>query len=107
MNTTTRAVATSSFELRIGSRPPWTVQSMRGREALSRLFSFDVVVTAEHDDDLSNLVGERATLVFDATGSRSGGPSRVVHGVVASARIDGAVGHSQRRSWTVRVAPHL
>lgn len=76
----------------------FTVRSFRGREELSGLYSFDIVVTGPDlgEGTVERLsLGQRALLVL-----RAGKAPRVFHGIVASVRhegLRGAHGASQVR----------
>lgn len=72
----------------------FTVHRVRGREALSRPYVFDVGLTSL--EPIESLVGHGATLVLDV-----GGAPRTIHGVITAthardARREGAVDHRLR-----------
>lgn len=96
------------FELRVGStsNTHLEVVSFRGREGISRLFSFDVRVLA-HPGDAGidgEWVGHPATLVIPLGG---GAPPRLVQGVLASLRHDGVTTTGHRRTGVARLVPRL
>jgi type VI secretion system secreted protein VgrG len=85
--------------------PPnhFMVHSLRGREELSGLYSFDVVVTASEltDGVLEQLaLGQRALLVM-----RAGKAPRVFHGILASVRREGARESHGVSQYRMRLVP--
>src|SRR5262245_21610335 len=87
--------------------PPghFIVHAIRGREALSRRYAFDVTVTTKAfpTEDLARLaLGQRAALIMSV-----GGPTRVVPGVVARVRSDGVRPHHEAAQFTLRLVPSL
>ncbi len=98
----------SPFELRAGDyeASALTVLSLRGREQISRPFSFELTVAASADvDDATierDLLGRRACLMMRAGAS---GP-RFVRGVVASVAGHSAV-HGRRAIYRLRLVPAL
>jgi type VI secretion system secreted protein VgrG len=97
----------ADFELWVGpfARRQLEVVSFRGREAVSKLFSFDVRVLARAGEDAieASLVGLPATLVIPIDGE---GP-RLVQGVVASIRHEGGATAGRRRAFVLRLVPRL
>ena len=95
-----------AFELRVGALPAreLTVLSLRGQEAMSRLFRFDVVVRTETDllAHEPTLIGEPATLTMSVADEGS----RVVRGIVSALESQGALPHGERR-FVVRVRPRM
>ena len=95
-----------AFELRIGalSAPELTVLSLRGEEAISRLFLFDIVVRTESEllAHEPTLLGAPATLTM----SVADGAPRVVRGIVSALESQGALPHGERR-FVVRVRPRM
>ncbi len=81
--------ARTAIDLRVGaiSEADLRVRSVRGREALSEPFAFEVEVGARSGDavDLTELTGKEALLVI----RRAGGEERLVHGVAAAAELAG------------------
>ena len=100
--------ASAPFELRAGpyESPALAVLSVRGREAISELFSFEITVAASSDVDDStiepDLLGASACLVMQAGAS---GP-RFVRGVIAAVAAQSAV-HGRRAVYRLRVVPAL
>ena len=96
------------FELRAGPHesPALTVVSLRGREAISEPFSFEITVAASPDVDDStiepDLLGAPACLVMQAGASAP----RFVRGVVAEVAAQSAV-HGRRAVYRLRVVPAL
>ncbi|MDI1428676.1 type VI secretion system Vgr family protein [Polyangium sorediatum] len=83
----------------------FTVHSFRGKEALSGLYSFDVVATAPEDAAGAierRALGQRALLLL-----RAGRASRVFHGVVAAIRQEGARGAHGVSQYRIRLVPRL
>ncbi|MFO0612096.1 MAG: type VI secretion system tip protein TssI/VgrG [Polyangiaceae bacterium] len=88
----------------------FTVHSLRGVEALSSGYRFDVVVTSERllDRDLERLVlGRRAALVV-----RAGGRPRAIHGVVSAVRAlstrgSGGAGGTDKAQHRLRLVPEF
>ena len=87
--------------------PPghFQVHEIRGREALSKPYWFDVTVTAKSllGDDLERIaVGHRAGLVM-----RTGGPPRIIPGVVESVRSLGVRWGGDVAQTRFRVVPMM
>ncbi|MFO0588082.1 MAG: type VI secretion system tip protein TssI/VgrG [Polyangiaceae bacterium] len=95
------------YRLRIDSLPPdlFAVHALEGREALSSTYAFDVIVTAEAEEERGleeRLLRRRAALTWSIAGAQ-----RVFHGLVAAARLasgDDAIGG---RKYHVRFVPRL
>jgi type VI secretion system secreted protein VgrG len=89
-----------TFKLRLPSVDPrdLRVLSFRGREGVSRLYEWDIVVSTSAES-LEAALGEAATLILRV----EHGPPRVVEGIVARVRSHG--GGTQR--FTVRLVPRL
>jgi type VI secretion system secreted protein VgrG len=112
------AAGPALYELWAGpfTRRDLEVVSFTGREAISKLFSFEVLALAAPDVALfdSPLLGSAAALFIQvpagADGRASGAGAfarRVVRGVVASAQILGTSERRGRHLIRVRVAPKL
>ncbi|MGK4002270.1 type VI secretion system tip protein TssI/VgrG [Sorangium sp. So ce1036] len=87
--------------------PPghFRVHAIRGREALSKPYSFQITVTSRAlvGEDLERLaLGQRAVLVL-----RVGGPARVIPGVVAAVRSQGVRPHHDAAQYTFRLVPAI
>lgn len=87
--------------------PPghFTVRELQGRELLSGLYSFDVIVTAhEISESLAPrlILGQRAVLILHA-----GEAARAFHGVVSAVRIHGARSAQSATQYRVRLVPRL
>ena len=95
-----------AFELRIGAlgAPELTVLSLRGEEAISQLFLFDVIVRTENDllAYQADMLGEPATLTMSIADEAP----RVVHGIVSTLEDQGWLPHDGRR-FRVRVTPRM
>ena len=100
--------AAAPFQFSAGpyESPTLTVLALRGREAISKLFSFEVTVAASPavDDTTieADLLGSPACLAMQA-GSSS---PRFVRGVVAAVAAQSAV-HGRRAVYRLRVVPAL
>ena len=100
--------AAAPFQFSAGpyESPTLAVLSLRGREAISKLFSFEVTVAASPavDDTTieADLLGSPACLAMQA-GSSS---PRFVRGVVAAVAAQSAV-HGRRAVYRLRVVPAL
>jgi len=100
--------ASAPFELRAGpyESPALAVLSVRGREAISELFSFEITIAASTDVDDStieaDLLGAPACLVMQAGASAP----RFVRGVIAAVAAQSAV-HGHRAVYCLRVVPAL
>ena len=100
--------AVAPFELSAGSyeSPALTVLSFRGREAISRAFSFEITVAASPDVDPAtiepDLLGRPACLTMQAGGSSP----RLVRGVVAAVSAL-SVAHGGRVVYRLRIVPAL
>jgi type VI secretion system secreted protein VgrG len=85
------------------------VVSFTGREALSELFTFDVLVSSaagrrELPPDLeTSLLGQPASLVLQAEGY----PRRVIHGVVAAFALETATRAGGERCMRLKLVPRL
>src|SRR5512132_2535789 len=80
------------------------VASFRGREEMSRPFSFEVLALAQPDAELlDTLLGQTATLVIQNPGK----PARVVAGLIASVEPDGGATAKDRLADRLRVVPRL
>lgn len=80
------------------------IASFRGREEISRPFSFDILALAQPDADLlDTLLGQPATLVIQNPGK----PPRVVAGLIASVEPDGSATSKDRLTYRLRVVPRL
>jgi type VI secretion system secreted protein VgrG len=100
--------SSAPFELRAGPYDPSALKvvSLRGREAISEPFSFDITVAASADVDDStiepDLLGAAACLVMQAGASAP----RFVRGVVAAVAAQSAV-HGRRAVYRLRVVPAI
>lgn len=95
------------YHFSVGRLPAdhFEVHTVRGREALSKPFAFRVTVTspALAADELENLaLGERAALTL-----RTGGPERVVSGVIDAVRAEGLRDGDRVTQATFRLVPTL
>jgi type VI secretion system secreted protein VgrG len=85
------------------------VAAFSGKEAISELFSLDILLsTPSQSEDLRQdleeaLLGQPAYLVIDSATE----PARVVHGIVTSLRVDGASPELGRPGVRVTLAPRL
>ncbi|XP_022778669.1 uncharacterized protein LOC111320250, partial [Stylophora pistillata] len=62
----------------------FSLKRLKGREAISELFSFDVLVASENANvDLSQCMGKDMSITFSASGSESNADERYFHGTVA------------------------
>ena len=85
----------------VGATP--VVVSLRGREALSRLYSLKVVFLFEDAFGATSLVGRRAAVML-----RVGrGAARRIHGVIASQRVEGTARSNDLYRLEVRLVPTL
>lgn len=78
----------AKFAFRVGDFPAGTfvVRSMSGRERLSELYEFDIVVhSSQHDVDIARTVGAPAMLTLDIQGQQ-----RRFSGIVAAVVEEGA-----------------
>ncbi|WP_437672891.1 type VI secretion system Vgr family protein [Sorangium sp. So ce131] len=87
--------------------PPghFRVHAIRGREALSKPYRFEVTVTSRSfvGEDLERIaLGQRAALVL-----RAGGAARVIPGVVAAVRSQGVRPHHDAAQYTFCLVPAL
>ncbi|MDI1476542.1 contractile injection system protein, VgrG/Pvc8 family [Polyangium sp. y55x31] len=83
----------------------FTVRSFRGREELSGIYSFDIVVTGPDigEGTVERLsLGQRALLVL-----RAGKAPRVFHGIVASVRHEGLRGAHGASQFRMRLVSRL
>jgi type VI secretion system secreted protein VgrG len=100
--------SSAPFELRAGAyeSPALSVVSLRGREAISEPFSFEITIAASTDVDDStieaDLLGVPACLVMQAGASAP----RFVRGVVAAVAAQSAV-HGRRAVYRLRMVPAL
>jgi type VI secretion system secreted protein VgrG len=82
------------------------VHRLKGKEAISEAYSFEVVVTGPEgsgDEDVERVaLGQRATLTFNI-----GKTPRVFYGVVAAVRVIGARDAGRRTEYELTVAPQL
>ena len=97
----------ATFELWVG---PFVgraldVVSFVGREAISKLFAFDVLVVANEGEDLLDraLIGLPATFTMQVAGE----PPRIVQGIIASIQTSGHTIHRGKRAFELRVVPRL
>jgi type VI secretion system secreted protein VgrG len=93
------------FELMIDGLPPGhlRVHTLSGRERLSEVWRFDVIVTAPVGDDVEVAsLGRRATLLFDLDDRQ-----RAFYGIVASAHLVEVHAVDHRVKYAVRVVPRL
>lgn len=93
------------YRLMVFPFPPnhFMVHSFRGREELSGLYTFDVIVTASDliEGAIERLaLGQRALLVL-----RAGKASRAFHGVVASVRHEGVRESHGASQYRIRLVP--
>ncbi|MDI1448342.1 type VI secretion system tip protein TssI/VgrG [Polyangium sp. 6x1] len=99
--------STSLFELHLGPLGALSlaVVSFRGREALSKPFSFDLLATAPPPFDLleTSLLGQPATLVIRVHDQNP----RIVHGVVASISPEATTKARDRYAIRIRLVPRL
>jgi len=95
------------FELRVGAlrNGELLVASFRGREALSRLYSFDVLAVASAERAVleTAILGETATLVLDVPG----GEPRAVTGIVAEVSPEGSHAVFGAAAYRLRIVPRL
>ena len=96
------------FELRAGPfvQGELRVLEFKGREALSKLFSFEVLFASDAPglELEAGLLGQSATLVMQAPGF----PPRVVHGIGAWLRAENAWrGENATRRHTLRLVPSM
>ncbi|EYF03823.1 type VI secretion system Vgr family protein [Chondromyces apiculatus] len=93
-----------SVRLESEAIPAGTVEiaELTGSEAISQLFSFEVLATAVGPEplDASELVGAHATLVFE----RDGEEQRRVHGIIAAVR-DQLDSPEMRATYRLEIAP--
>jgi type VI secretion system secreted protein VgrG len=100
--------SSAPFELSAGpyESPALVIVSLRGREAISEPFSFDITVVASLDVDDStietDLLGAPACLVMQAGASAP----RYVRGVIAAVAAQSSV-HGRRAVYRLRVVPAL
>lgn len=95
------------YHLIVSPFPPghFVVQSFQGREKISGLYSFDVVVVAP---DLGEGVVERLTLGQRAVLIlRAGKPSRAFHGILSAVRFEGVRPTQQVVQYRMRLVPKL
>ncbi len=91
-----------------GMSEPLSVISFTGRELMSGLYSFEVILACPDDDSWllsleSTLLGQPAYLQI-ASGEHA---PRFVHGIVAEFFIDGAIENQDRARLRVRLVPRL
>jgi type VI secretion system secreted protein VgrG len=79
-----------------------TVDSFQGREEISALYSFDLVLTGTGtDDDLEHTaLGQRAVLTM-----RVGKVPRVFHGIVTEVRMEGRRAEHHASRYRMKLAP--
>jgi type VI secretion system secreted protein VgrG len=94
----------SPYRFLAASLPPdhFTVRSFRGREELSGLYAFDVVVTCPDALDERHLLGQRALLALHV-----GRAPRVFQGVIASVRHQGIRPPHGLAQLSLRLVPRL
>ena len=97
----------ATFELRAGplSSSDLTVISFTGSEAISELFSFNVICWTDLESPVLTqmLLGQPATFSMEV---RDGAP-RVVHGIVSSVEAQGVARSDHRRQYRIRVVPRM
>src|SRR5262245_17072624 len=94
----------SVFELKVPSFPgSLRVISFRGRERISKLFSFEVLVLAPAATDFAEaaVVGQRASFSMQVPGSEG----RQIHGVVAAIEREGTTIAMGYHSYRIRLVP--
>ncbi|WP_438002363.1 type VI secretion system tip protein TssI/VgrG [Sorangium sp. So ce185] len=81
------------------------VTSFRGREEISRTFSFEVHVLVDTGTDLleAGILGQPATFVIQNHGL----PPRLVQGIVASVQPESRQPSRDRRAYRVRIVPRF
>jgi type VI secretion system secreted protein VgrG len=100
------AAALVELHLRRGERLALDVHSLRGVEALSACYQFDVVASVPRAGDALDLhetLGEYARLVLHAPGHAP----RTVHAVVSAARGLGPVSDLELARYRLRLVPRL
>ena len=97
----------ATFELSVGpfAGRALDVVSFVGREAISKLFAFDVLVVANEGEDLLDraLIGLPATFTMQVAGETS----RIVQGIIASVQTSGHTIYRGKRAFELRVVPRL
>jgi hypothetical protein len=97
----------ATFELWVGpfAGRALDVVSFVGREAISRLFAFDVLVVADGGEDLLDhaLIGLPATFTMQVTGE----PPHIVQGIIASVETGAHTTYRGKRAFELRVVPRL
>ncbi|MFO0548747.1 MAG: type VI secretion system tip protein TssI/VgrG [Polyangiaceae bacterium] len=84
------------------SATSFRVHRLRGREALSKCYSFDVLASVEAAVDTSLVLGARASLVISVDNR-----PRVVHGVVSAVRAEGSREGGARMDERYRLVPAM
>jgi type VI secretion system secreted protein VgrG len=94
------------YQLAVRSLPSghFTVHSFRGREALSKLYAFDINVTCSTSDETTERLslGQPAVLV-----SRVGTAPRAFHGIIARVDALGAREVRDRHELRMRLVPRM
>lgn len=97
----------ATFELWVGpfAGRALDVVSFVGREAISKLFAFDVLVVVDEGEDLLDraLLGLPATFTMQVAGE----PPRIVQGIIASVELGAHTTYRGKRAFELRVVPRL